>query len=213
MTDEAACPYDARYADDACYWGRLPSALCDRVIGILDVRPDQHPTLIDLGCGEGRNALYFARQGFTVTGVDLSQVGLAKLTRNCRDTGVNVATVCADIAAFDLGGTYDVVFSTGAVHYIPPEMRRDRFDHFKAHTAPHGIHAHSALVGKPFLPPAPDADPGSVLFVSGELLGYYWDWEILYSVEEIFDCLSGGIPHKHAVDRVIARRYAGNGPG
>lgn len=38
-------------------------------------------------------------------------------------------------------------------------------------------------------------------------MGYYWDWEILYCTEEIFDCMSSGIPHKHAVNRIIARRY------
>ena len=38
-------------------------------------------------------------------------------------------------------------------------------------------------------------------------MGYYWDWEITYSAEEIFDCLSSGIPHQYAVNRVIARRY------
>ena len=43
-----------------------------------------------------------------------------------------------------------------------------------------------------------------------ELMSYYHDWEILFSVEEIFDCMSGGIPHKHAVNRIIARRYPGS---
>ena len=38
-------------------------------------------------------------------------------------------------------------------------------------------------------------------------MAYYWDWEILFSVEEVFDDMSGGVPHKHAVNRIIARPH------
>ncbi len=36
---------------------------------------------------------------------------------------------------------------------------------------------------------------------------YYWDWEILYCTEDIFEYTSGGVTHKHAIDRIIARWY------
>ena len=65
----------------------------------------------------------------------------------------------------------------------------------------------SVIVDKPFLPPAPDLDAGEHSFRSGELTGYYWDWEIVTCVEEIFDCQSSGVPHKHAIARIITRRY------
>lgn len=39
-----------------------------------------------------------------------------------------------------------------------------------------------------------------------ELLQLLRDWEIVWCTEEIFDCTSGGVPHKHAVNRIIARR-------
>ena len=208
MTPDGSNPYDVHYAGETYYWGKNPSALVGRVIDVVQPRPDWRPSLIDVGCGEGRNAVHFAKCGFRVTGVDISLRGLEKLGRYGGEAGADVLTVQADIAEHILTEMYDVVFSTGAVHYLPPNVRSARFDHFKAQTAPDGINAHSALVGKPFLPPAPDADPAVVLFTSGELLSYYWDWEILYCVEEIFDCASGGSPHKHAVNRVIARRYA-----
>lgn len=60
---------------------------------------------------------------------------------------------------------------------------------------------------KPFIEKAPDAEETAHIYKSGELMGYYWDWEILHSIEEIFDCMSSGMPHKHAVNRIIARRY------
>lgn len=72
-----------------------------------------------------------------------------------------------------------------------------------------GANAFSVLVEKPFIPTAPDAEACAFLYRSGELMGYYWDWEIVHAVEEIFDCMSSGKPHQHAVNRVIARRYGG----
>jgi tellurite methyltransferase len=212
MMREGTNRYDARYAGEEHYWGEKPSALADRVIKIVAPQPDWQPTLIDLGCGEGRNAVHFARHGFRVTGVDTSLRGLEKLKNYSAEAGVDIDAVRADIANYLLPITFDVVSSTGAVHFIPPQLRRARFEHLKAQTAQRGIHAHSALVGKPFIPAAPDADPEVVLFTSGELLSYYWEWEILFSVEEIFDCTSGGVPHKHAVSRVVARNVVNRLP-
>ena len=39
-----------------------------------------------------------------------------------------------------------------------------------------------------------------------ELFTHYHDWLIESCTEEIFDCMSSGIPHQHAVNRVIARK-------
>jgi tellurite methyltransferase len=209
MESKELTAYDRHYADSGYYWGTAPSKICDEVVRLVHPDSDPPPSLIDLGCGEGRNVVHFARLGFRVTGVDVSIVGLEQLQRYAEESGVAVRTVHADIGKYELDATYDVVFSTGAVHYLPPRTRRERFEHLKEHTAPGGVNAHSALVGKPFLEEAPDADPGTVLFRSGELMSYYWDWEIVYCVEEVFDCRSAGVLHKHAVNRVVARRYGG----
>jgi 2-polyprenyl-3-methyl-5-hydroxy-6-metoxy-1,4-benzoquinol methylase len=40
--------------------------MCDKVIEIIRPSSDFHPKLLDLGCGEGRNAVYFAKHGFRV---------------------------------------------------------------------------------------------------------------------------------------------------
>jgi tellurite methyltransferase len=64
----------------------------------------------------------------------------------------------------------------------------------------------NAFVPKPYLPPAPEMDPQESPYRSGELLGYYWDWQIVDSGEVEFDCDSSGVPHRHAMDVVIARK-------
>ena len=204
---EKGTPYDQRYAGREFYWGKKPSTMCDRVIEITSPGADFPPKLLDLGCGEGRDAVYFARYGFEVVGLDLSLPGLEKTRRYAEEIGVYVKTIHADVVDHELEDTYDVIFSTGTLHYLPPEVRSQRFQNYKDCTSPDGINALSVFVKKPFIPRAPDGEATAYTYKSGELMSYYWDWEILYCVEEIFDCMSSGILHKHAINRIIARRY------
>jgi tellurite methyltransferase len=200
-------PYDQRYAGQEYYWGKKPSAMCDRVMELVRLRPGFRPKLLDLGCGEGRNAVYFAKHGFEVVGLDASLPGLEKTRRYAEEMGVRVKVIHADVVNYSLEETYDVIFSTGTLQYLPPEGRRRRFQDYKDCTSPDGINALSVFVRKPFIARAPDAEETAFPYKSGELMSYYWDWEILYCTEEIFDCMSSGVPHRHAVNRIIARRY------
>jgi tellurite methyltransferase len=200
-------PYDQRYANQEYYWGKKPSAICDRIIEIIRPSSDFRPKLLDLGCGEGRNAIYFAKHGFEVVGLDLSLPGLEKTRKYAEEVGVHVKTIHADIVTYELEDIYDVIFSTGTLQYLPPEVRGKRFQNYKEHTSPNGIITFSVFVKKPFIARAPDAEDAAFLYKSGELMGYFWDWEIIYCTEDIFDCMSGGIPHRHAVNRIIARKY------
>ncbi|MBN1344979.1 MAG: methyltransferase domain-containing protein [Phycisphaerae bacterium] len=198
-------PYDSKYEGQEYYWGKKPSGMCERVIELVRPHGDFRPRLLDAGCGEGRNAVYFAQHGFDVVGLDASLPGLTKTRLLAEDAAVRVETIQADIISYQIEGKYDVIFSTGALHYLPPEARQERFAHFKEATAAGGINSMSVFVTKPFIARAPDAEPTAFAYRSGELMGYYWDWEIVHSAEEIFDCMSSGVPHKHAVNRVIAR--------
>ena len=200
-------PYDQRYGNKELYWGKEPSSLCAKVIEIVRPRADFRPRLIDLGCGEGRNAVYFAQNGFDVVGLDSSSVGLNKMKKNAVEARVKIEPLQADIITYRLTETYDVIFSTGTLHYLPSETRSRHFKDYKDHAATNGICAFSVLVSKPFVPKAPDAEEEAYLYKSGELMSYFWDWEILHSEEEIFNCTSSGIPHKHAVNRIIAKRH------
>jgi len=199
-------PYDRKYAGKEYYWGKKPSYMCDKVLEIIQPTESSCPRLLDLGCGEGRNAVYFAQHGFNVVGVDVSLPGLQKTERYAEEVGVSIKTIQADLLDYELDDTYDVLFSTGTLHYLPPEIRSKRFENYKNYTSRNGINVFSLFVEKPFIPRAPDAESTAYRYKSGELFGYYWDWEILYCVEEIWDCMSGGIPHKHASNRIIARK-------
>ncbi len=58
---------------------------------------------LDIGMGEGRNTVFLAQKGWDVTGVDLSDVGVAKANEHARTLGVRITAQAQDINRFELG--------------------------------------------------------------------------------------------------------------
>ena len=97
--------WDERYAGPELVWGAGPNRF---VAGELAELPPGRA--IDLGTGEGRNAIWLAERGFTVTAVDFSQVGLARAAGLAAARGVSVDWVHADLLDYrPAAGAYDLV--------------------------------------------------------------------------------------------------------
>lgn len=196
--------YDEKYFKKEFYWGIKPSPICYKV---LEMSSSTKPlSLLDIGCGEGRNAVFFARNGYKVSAFDLSMNGVQKTKALAQTIGVKIDVCVSDILNYKFEKEFNVLFSTGVLQYIPAKKRQAIFDQYKEHTSIDGLNVFSVFVKKPFIEKAPDGEKSAHYWYSGELLNLYRDWKIEYSVEEIFDCMSSGIPHKHAVNRVIARK-------
>jgi 2-polyprenyl-3-methyl-5-hydroxy-6-metoxy-1,4-benzoquinol methylase len=67
------------------------------------VRDRQPGAALDLGMGEGRNAIFLARLGWRVTGVDLSDVALAQAKKHAEEAGVPLQATLADLDQYDIG--------------------------------------------------------------------------------------------------------------
>jgi SAM-dependent methyltransferase len=76
---------------------RPSSLLVDAVKGLSP------GTALDAGVGQGRNAVFLALQGWTVTGVDISLEALAASQANAKRAGVRLTTVHDSYEAFDFG--------------------------------------------------------------------------------------------------------------
>ena len=202
--------YDKRYNTEEYYWGLMPNRICYDIMKILPpVRPYR---VLEIGCGEGTDAVFFAKCGYSVTAFDISEQGIEKAKRLAEYNKVDVNFFKADLFDYRPDTEYDIVFSSGAMHYALPAVRKELCDSLKTHTADSGINALNVFVKKPFIKCAPDLtkdeekrDP----WYSGELFGYYHDWLFHTCKEEIFDCNSGGIPHKHCMDTLIAQKIQG----
>ncbi len=58
-------------------------------------------SVLDIACGDGRNAIYLAREKFDVTGVDFSDEGLSRLNRFASDEGLKINTIQHDLEGID----------------------------------------------------------------------------------------------------------------
>lgn len=67
---------------------------------------------LDLGCGEGRNLLYLTERGWTVTGVDLSEVAVGQAKQAVAAKKLKANFVVAGLDEFDLGeNQWDLITS------------------------------------------------------------------------------------------------------
>ena len=96
--------WDERYSGTDMVWSATPNQfLPPEVDGLAP------GTALDLACGEGRNAIWLAEQGWTVTGVDFSQVGIDKSRRLATERGVTGTWITADATSWTPTGAFDLV--------------------------------------------------------------------------------------------------------
>ncbi len=198
--------YDEVYSQPDFYWGRDPNRMCNTAANLFSANERKGKRMIDLGCGEGRDVIHFARHDFDAVGVDISQPGLDKAQRWATEAGVSIRTIRASLQEFRLTEPYDVVYSSGTLTYLPPHLRDEVFENYKRLTQVGGLNVFNVFVEKPYIPTPHDWGVDEYFYRSGELLAYYWDWEIISFTEFEFDCNSGGMPHRHAINVMIARR-------
>lgn len=199
--------YEDKYKNDDYYWGIVPNSLCYE---IMKLKPPVKPyRVLDIGCGEGKDAVFLAKNGYDVTAFDVAESGLEKACRLADKNNVSVNFFKADIRDVRLSEEYDIIYSSGVFHYLSPELRKSFIDSLKEHTAYKGINAVNVFVEKPFIPKAPDLEEKELsveAWHSGELFTYYHDWLFHKNDEIIFPCNSGGVPHKHCMDVLIAEK-------
>ena len=67
---------------------------------------------LDLGCGQGRNALFLAQHGFDVTAVDQNELSLEILQSIVEQEDLEMPVGLYDINSASIGQTYDFIVST-----------------------------------------------------------------------------------------------------
>lgn len=102
--------WDERYSGDERMWSGEPNPQL-----VAEASRLMPGTALDVGCGEGGDVIWLARQGWRVTGADFSANGLARAARNAEAAGVadrtdwwrvDARTFAADGRSFDLVTTH-----------------------------------------------------------------------------------------------------------
>src|SRR5919112_1168906 len=90
--------WDERYSSEEYAYGTKPNRFLEAKVSFIP-----KGKVLSLAEGEGRNAVYLAKQGYSVTAVDASIVGLNKAGKLAEENGVVVELIHADLADYDLG--------------------------------------------------------------------------------------------------------------
>ena len=197
--------WDQRYQENKPVYGEAANDFLAEQVGLL--RPG---TCLCLAEGQGRNAVWIAEQGFAVTAMDQSSVGMAKAADLAAARGVALTTAVGDLADFDLGsGKWDNIVSIFG--HLPSALRRDVHRRVVEALRPDGIFLIEAFTPDQLATEGTGgpADPDMLLTVNklrAELAGL----EVMFA-REIVRPVNEGDYHKGdcAVVQFIARKGAG----
>lgn len=187
-------------------WGTEPSPFARQVASRLP----SGSRVLDLGCGEGRDSVFFAAQGFEVVGVDISGAGITKAERLAGAREVRVRWLVGDMTRLGYPGPFDLVYSCGAIHYVPRRGRARFIPRLQALTRPGGLHAHVVFTDREVYV---EKDEVIDYFAPGELAAAYAGWLPLHREEGRIACSADGTSHHHSVESFIARAPASRQTG
>lgn len=147
-----AAEWDARYSErEGAMWSGRPNGRL--VAEVADLTPGR---ALDVGCGEGADAIWLARRGWTVTAVDISDIAIGRAREAAERADVAVEWVCGDalstlfpVRSFDLvsmqypalpkaagaaavRGLLDTVRSGGLLLAVYHDLDDDHREHMKS---------------------------------------------------------------------------------
>lgn len=113
-------PYNKHYEKEA-YFGEPYPGLVD----FFKNYPDRN-VVLDLGCGQGRDALFLGRIGYRVIGVDISDVGIRQLNLAAQEEKLQVEGLVADIYSFGITSEYDMVLLDSIFHFHKNDIEKEK---------------------------------------------------------------------------------------
>lgn len=87
---------------------------------------------IEFGCGEGRNAIFMATQGLTVTAFDISSVAIENAKNIAKQKEMHVDFRSQDALKANIDGKYDFAYDSGMFHHLAPHRRVTYIDLLKS---------------------------------------------------------------------------------
>jgi tellurite methyltransferase len=112
--------WDALFSTESYIYGREPAVFLKDHIDLLPVGK-----ALDIAMGEGRNAVFLAKKGFGVEGVDISEVALRKARRLARENDVTIGTIQADLREYQIPeNSYEVILKINYLQRsLVPQIR------------------------------------------------------------------------------------------
>ncbi|MCM1386189.1 MAG: methyltransferase domain-containing protein [Bacillus sp. (in: Bacteria)] len=167
---------------------------------------DNSSRILDVGCGEGQNAIYLAQQGHYVDAFDLSEHGIAKLKHRCELSNAQVNAFAADLTTYQFEHCYDMITCFGTLHFVAKKEWKKFINNAKEYTNIGGIHIIQIFTDT--VPASEDIAPFAIgLAKDEEIKELYTDWEILQFKSYVFEDEHPNVPkHLHASNKIVAKK-------
>ncbi|MET3803125.1 SAM-dependent methyltransferase [Nakamurella sp. UYEF19] len=193
--------WDRRYSDRDQLWSGKPNGVL--VAETAGLRPGR---VLDVGCGEGADAVWLARSGWAVTALEPSGVALARAAGHARDAGVEIRWVHAGLAEAGLpSGSFDLVSAQYPALLRTPDGAAERA--LTSAVAPGGVLLLVHHAGMETQPPRDDGfDPADYVWPSMIRSMLDVDWEVEVDGERPRVAPEGGAGAHHAADLVLRAR-------
>jgi len=162
--------------------------------------------ILDVGCGDGRNAILFAERGFRVRAFDVSEAGVNKLRTRAALRGLEIDAWVQDAHDFEFDRTYGLIICHGVLHFLEPGDCDQFLEELRHHTEGGGYNVHTVFTDR--LPTPPDLRPFVRRhFKEGEIRDIYRNW-IIERFESYIkeDQHPGGLEHRHSINKLVARK-------
>jgi cyclopropane fatty-acyl-phospholipid synthase-like methyltransferase len=110
---------------ESAYTGQAPWDIGRPQQAFLDVADQITGSVLDVGCGTGENALFFAQRGHKVTGIDFLEEPITRARRKATERGLTPTFLVMDALALkDLPEVFDSVIDSGLFHVFSDEDRK-----------------------------------------------------------------------------------------
>jgi cyclopropane fatty-acyl-phospholipid synthase-like methyltransferase len=130
--------FDIVYSKTEMAFGNEPEPELDKFVNSTKTRGKA----LDLGCGDGRHALYLARQNYQVIGVDISKVAVEKLAASAKSEKLEqcLKTLHCDARNFKFSSNeYDLVIAVTLFDHLPKKDVLPLFEKVADSIKPKGI--------------------------------------------------------------------------
>lgn len=209
--------FDEQYRTEPRYWWRdkiryapdpdsyPESLLAQMTLRVIAGRPPGR--MLDLGAGEGADAIRMALLGYSVEAVDISKVGTDKIRAFAEQVGVTMDVRVADVATYEPEGQFDVVVCNGVLHYI--EDKQLVVERMQRATLSGGINVVSLWSTYTLVPECHRVVPVFCDDENGIVTRAYETWakEFIYFERDKRENSHSGMPaHSHSHIKLIARK-------
>jgi tellurite methyltransferase len=211
--------WESKYAEEKkALWGLKP---IDTLVDYVSL-VNKSGKVLDLGMGEGRNALYFASKGFEAEGIDISETAINRALSYAQENGLVMKAAVSDLLSFEIEeNAYSLIILANVLNFFKDEEISQVIDKVKRGLAEDGLlYIHAFDIRDPSYEKnvsraekisdhtfyRAKSDSYIHFFTRKELESYFDGYQTIKASESYLLDVSHGEPHYHGTVEMLVRK-------